>query len=99
MIEREGAKHKPCPFKTTTGRGNELPRRDNNMTPEEIKAERHRMNLTINQMAELICVSPRAYAYYEAGQRKVPLPVEKLVNLIAKLDKKHGSIALEKTTD
>jgi transcriptional regulator with XRE-family HTH domain len=69
------------------------------MTPEEIKAERQRMNLTINEMAELICVSPRAYAYYEAGQRKIPLPVQKLLLFIAKMDEKHGMIALEKPTD
>lgn len=69
------------------------------MTPEEIKAERQRMNLTINQMAELICVSPRAYAYYEAGQRKIPLPVQKLLLFIAKMDEKHGMIALEKPID
>ena len=51
------------------------------MTPEQIKAERSRLGFTGAQMAERIGVTPRAYAYYESGQRKIPLPVEKLIKL------------------
>lgn len=69
------------------------------MTPEQIKAQRHRLNFTGSQMADLIGISVRAYAYYESGQRKIPLPIEKLLLLIERLDKKHGTTALEKPTD
>ena len=51
------------------------------MTPEQIKAERSRLGFTGALMAERIGVTPRAYAYYESGQRKIPLPVEKLIKL------------------
>ena len=51
------------------------------MTPEQIKEERSRLGFTGAQMAERIGVTPRAYAYYESGQRKIPLPVEKLIKL------------------
>ena len=51
------------------------------MTPEQIKEERSRLGFTGAQMAERIGVTPRAYAYYEAGQRAIPLPVQKLIKL------------------
>ena len=60
------------------------------MKPEQIKSERSRLGLTINQMADLIGVSPRAYSYYEAGQRKIPATVEKLLAVLARLDDKNG---------
>lgn len=51
------------------------------MDKEQIKSERSRLGLTINEMAKRIGVSPRAYSYYEAGQRAIPLPVQKLIAL------------------
>ncbi len=51
------------------------------MTPEQIKEERSRLGLTINQMADRLGVTPRAVSYYESGQRAIPLPIEKLIKL------------------
>lgn len=61
------------------------------MTPEQIKEERSRLGFTGAQMAERIGVTPRAYAYYEAGQRKIPLTVEKLLKVLDRLDRKYGA--------
>lgn len=58
------------------------------MKPEQIKSERSRLGLTINKMAERIGVSPRAYAYYESGQRAIPLPIEKLIRLQRETERK-----------
>ncbi len=49
------------------------------ITPEEFRAERERMRLTIAAMADLLGVTPRAISYYEAGQRKIPLTIQKLL--------------------
>ena len=54
------------------------------ITPQEFKAERERMRLTIGAMADLLGVTPRAISYYEAGQRKIPLPVQKLLRLLSR---------------
>lgn len=58
------------------------------MTPEQIKAERSRLGFTGAQMAQRIGVTPRAYAYYEAGKRAIPLPVEKLLKLQRETERK-----------
>ncbi|QDP62495.1 MAG: hypothetical protein Unbinned5079contig1000_22 [Prokaryotic dsDNA virus sp.] len=56
------------------------------MTSEEIKAERKRLGLTAEKMGKMLGVSTRAIFYYEDGQRKVPLTVEKLLRLLAEKD-------------
>ena len=52
------------------------------MTPEQFKAERERAGLTAKDFAERIGVSQRAVFYYENGQRKIPLTVEKLLAIM-----------------
>ena len=54
------------------------------ITPEEFKAERERMRLTIPAMADLLGVSGRSISYYESGQKPVPLPVQKLLRLLTR---------------
>lgn len=51
------------------------------MNKEQLKAKRKAQGLTMQKMAEKIGVSARAYAYYESGERAIPLPVEKLIML------------------
>jgi len=60
------------------------------MTPEQFKAERERAGLTAKDFAAMIGVSERAVFYYEHGQRKIPLTVQKLLAVIARLDQKYG---------
>lgn len=60
------------------------------ITPAQFRAERDRMRLTAQEMGDLLGVSARAIFYYEHGQRKIPLTVQKLLALIARLDEKYG---------
>ena len=60
------------------------------MTPAQFRAERDRLRLTAQEMGDLLGVSTRAIFYYEHGQRKIPLTVQKLLTLIARLDEKYG---------
>lgn len=71
----------------------------NPITPEQFKAERSRLDMTIKEMADLLCVSTRAISYYESGERPVPLTICKLLYLIGRLDKKYGTIGFGKPTD
>lgn len=57
------------------------------MTPEQIKEERSRLGFTGSQMAERIGITTRAYAYYESGQRKIPLVVEKLLKVLREAER------------
>ena len=66
------------------------------MTPEQFRAERSRMDMTIKEMAEFIGISTRAVSYYEAGQRPVPYTIQKMLVFIAKTDKKYGITYPEK---
>ena len=59
------------------------------MTAEQFKAERERAGLTAKDFAAMIGVSEREVFYYEHGQRKIPLTVQKLLAVIARLDQKH----------
>ena len=52
------------------------------MMPEVFKAARQRLGLTQQQLALALGVSPRAVRYYEAGTRKVPATVAKLLGLL-----------------
>lgn len=52
------------------------------MTADEMKAARARMSMTQARMAEAIGVTPRAVQYWEAGRRKVPASVAKLIGRI-----------------
>ena len=56
----------------------------NPITPEEFKAERSRLNITIKEMAEMLCVSSRCISYYESGERPIPLTVQKLLRLLTR---------------
>ena len=69
------------------------------LTPEQFRAERSRLDMTIKEMADLLCVSTRAISYYEAGERPVPLTICKLLHLIGRLDKKYETIGFGKPTD
>ena len=60
------------------------------LTPEQFRAERSRMNMTIKEMAEFIGISTRAVSYYEAGQGPVPIPISKFLAFIARKDKEYG---------
>ena len=66
------------------------------LTPEQFRAERSRMNMTIKEMADFLGTSTRAVSYYEAGQRPVPYTIQKLLVLVARLDKKYGITYPEK---
>ena len=50
-------------------------------TPDEIRQARLRAGLTQAQAAELIHVTTRAWKYYEAGQRAMPLAYWELFTL------------------
>lgn len=65
------------------------------MTPEQFRAERSRLNMTIKEMAEYIGLSTRAVSYYESGQRPVPLTIKKFLVGMAKLDKKYEALERE----
>lgn len=51
------------------------------MTPSDFAAARHAMGLTQKQLAERLGVSTRAVQYWEAGKRRPPPPVVKLIEL------------------
>lgn len=67
----------------------------NRMTPEEFRAERSRLKMTIKEMAEYIGLSTRAVSYYEAGQRPVPHTIKKFLVGMARLDKKYEALEKE----
>lgn len=54
------------------------------ITPEQFRAERSRLNITIREMAEMLGVSSRAISYYESGERPIPLTVQKLLRLLTR---------------
>lgn len=54
------------------------------MMPEVFRAIRQRLGLTQHALAEALGVSPRAVRYYEAGSRKVPGPVARILGLMEK---------------
>ena len=56
----------------------------NPITPEQFKAERSKLNITIKEMAEMLGVSSRAISYYESGERPIPLTVQKLLRLLTR---------------
>ena len=51
------------------------------MTGAELKQTRERFGWTQQGLAERLGVSPRAVQHYEAGSRKVPGPVVRLLGL------------------
>lgn len=57
------------------------------MMPEVFRAIRQRLGLTQHALAEALGVSPRAVRYYEAGSRKVPGPVARI---LGRMEKEHG---------
>ena len=46
------------------------------MTPETIREKREALGMTSGQMARLVGVDPRAWRYWEAGERPFPASVE-----------------------
>jgi len=70
-----------CP--STLASGGSRPLERHNMTkpitPAQFRAERERLRLTAQEMGDLLGVSARAIFYYEHGQRKIPLTVQKLL--------------------
>lgn len=74
------------PFRLASGGSRPLERHTmtNPITPEQFKSERERLRLTISAMAEMLGVSSRAISYYEAGERPIPLPVQKLLRLLTR---------------
>ena len=56
----------------------------NPITPEQFRAERSKLNITIREMAEMLGVSSRAISYYESGERPVPLPEQKQLGLLTR---------------
>ena len=51
----------------------------NNTTPAELKHIRHRLNLNTADFGARVGVSGRAIEKYEQGVRKIPRPVEMLI--------------------
>jgi len=51
----------------------------NNTTPAELKQIRHRLNLNTADFGARVGVSGRAIEKYEQGVRKIPRPVEMLI--------------------
>jgi transcriptional regulator with XRE-family HTH domain len=49
------------------------------MTPSDLIATRKTLGLTQTELGEAIGVSLRAIQHYEAGTRKIPKPIEKLL--------------------
>jgi DNA-binding transcriptional regulator YiaG len=49
------------------------------VTPADITAIRQTLGLTQTELGEAIGVSLRAIQHYEAGTRKIPKPIEKLL--------------------
>lgn len=54
------------------------------MMPEVFLSIRQRLGLTQQDLAKLLGVSQRAVQYYEAGSRKVPGPVARILGLMEK---------------
>ncbi len=54
------------------------------MNNEQFKERRAALDLTQAALAEELGVSLRAVKHYEAGDRKVPKPVEKLLDTLSK---------------
>ena len=54
------------------------------MTPQEIKDIRKALNLTTAELGDKLGVSRRTIEGYEMGRRKIPRPVEMLINLLIK---------------
>jgi len=54
----------------------------NDMTPAELKAIRHRLALNTADFGARVGVSGRAVEKWEQGARKIPRPVEMLINLL-----------------
>jgi len=52
------------------------------MTPAELKAIRHRLALNTADFGARVGVSGRAVEKWEQGVRKIPRPVEMLINLL-----------------
>lgn len=52
------------------------------MTPAEFKAAREELGWTQSALASALGVTVRAVKYYEAGQRPVPGPVERIVTSV-----------------
>jgi transcriptional regulator with XRE-family HTH domain len=52
------------------------------MTPYELKAIREAAGLTQIEAAELLGILPRSYQRYEYGERKIPVPTERLFKLL-----------------
>ena len=52
------------------------------MTSEELKAAREELGWTQSALASALGVTPRAVKYYEAGQRAIPGPVQRIVTSV-----------------
>ena len=52
------------------------------MTPRELKAIRHRLALNTADFGARVGVSGRAVEKWEQGVRKIPRPVEMLIDLL-----------------
>lgn len=63
------------------------------MTGAELKAARQELGWTQSALALALGTSLRAVKYYEAGQRSVPGPVEKLVTITLDLARKLNATA------
>jgi len=51
--------------------------------PEELRAERRDMGMTKRDLAKLLGVSERQYAYYESGHTKIDKPLEYAVRWLS----------------
>lgn len=58
------------------------------MTAEELRAIRHRLEKTQDEMADALGLSPSGYKKFEHGHREIRGPVVKLARILA-LDKKN----------
>jgi DNA-binding transcriptional regulator YiaG len=56
------------------------------MTPDEFKAAREKLGLSITDMARALRLSPdgRAVRRYERGEREISGPIERLIELFLK---------------
>ncbi len=54
------------------------------MKPEKFLKIRKKLKLTQSQIAKDLGVTERAIRYYEAGDREIPLSIEKLLQYVAK---------------
>jgi transcriptional regulator with XRE-family HTH domain len=60
------------------------------MTGEELKAARQELGWTQSALASAIGTTLRAVQYYEAGERSVPGPVEKIITITLDLANRLG---------